>query len=1068
MPRLVVHSPWVTEGAKRHVVGGDEKKLRNQLQQALYKHENVSKQHSDAVQNKETADRGSDPMDATAAAAPGGQATLAEAFRASPTQSDGMRKRLRVALWLAREGIATSKFPSLMDLCVSIGAFDGHKGSKDGDIGSSRAGYRSVVSAWGMIEALGKASKWATNSLLAAAPAIGVSTDEATDTATQSQQVFGYRVPVLDANGLKIRSLYGGECTWIATAVPPSPLSGRAALSPRSQSHTGRLEPPYPKVRPKVFSPLCVFIDPCGAVGFACPPTGIQSLPRGNAEITFDSTKKRLKADGVKAEQLAGFGSDGAGPFSGIHIGVWKVIRDLFAYCFTIHCVCHRQALAAGAAAKEVPYLSRLFDVVEALGRHYTWSPVRMDALQKTLMEMYGSTGSHKLTKSATTRWLTHDQVTAMIYACLAGILDDLNSRGDGDAANPDLPSDLRTGKADIKSAGFHKFMFTREFICFLCLARDVLPIMAALSRHMQARNVDFTVLEIEMPDAIAKIERQIETPGSHWLGREDKIKSVERELNVSVPRGHPTRTDRWMESWRKKWLLLVVANMKQRFPMVPKLAALSALLQGDSYPGGPDASLDDICDGMAAHIDLVAEHYSQECPADLQGFNSDVLDQEEHEDGLDNGVDVEMDESNPSQPCRGRFTKQQIKDAFKAVCGSYAAHCRKRRVAYLSEANADRKKRLESFTTKAKKAADRVNRLSTRERVEPTSPPASLTTEMTNMPWAEGFGTCFKDDTRKTDHPIFFFIGMAAMAVPMASVDPERYFSILRYIKDRLRSTLGNHHLDCLMELFLNTDFEADFDPQSGPVGAAEAKARAADVTTMLIERALKVWFSAGSRRISALPADRQAWEGLKLLQDVDEDAAAEPELGVTVERDADALAADLAPRRARRRANNTKHEMHEAPKPEKVTGVERTVHDDTAMWCFNDLGDMSVQPGDAVAVWWTDLGLHSNDGDGNPVPDEAYVKSPGWAKAKVGFHSLGKKCQAGCGTCAKCVAFDTWKCTYLDHLEDRQPLKAETYGVQWVMLKKNILDPEPVQAAAAPTAVTVQPATAPSEPSV
>ena len=165
-----------------------------------------------------------------------------------------------------------------------------------------------------------------------------------------------------------------------------------------------------------------------------------------------------------------------------------------------------------------------------------------MEALKKTLQEMHGSTGAHKMTKSATTRWLTHDQVTAMIYACLAGILDDLRSRGDGDTASPDLPADLRIGQADIKSAEFHKFMFTREFICFLCLARDVLPIMATLSRHMQARSIDFTVLEVEIPDAIAKIESQIEAPGPHWLGREDKIASVERELNEKVPRGiHPT-----------------------------------------------------------------------------------------------------------------------------------------------------------------------------------------------------------------------------------------------------------------------------------------------------------------------------------------------------------------------------------------------------------------------------------------------------------------------------------------------------------------------------------------------
>ena len=43
-----------------------------------------------------------------------------------------------------------------------------------------------------------------------------------------------------------------------------------------------------------------------------------------------------------------------------------------------------------------------------------------------------------------------------------------------------------------------------------------------------------------EIPDAIAKIESQIEAPGPHWLGREDKIASVERELKEKVPKGAP------------------------------------------------------------------------------------------------------------------------------------------------------------------------------------------------------------------------------------------------------------------------------------------------------------------------------------------------------------------------------------------------------------------------------------------------------------------------------------------------------------------------------------------------
>ena len=145
------------------------------------------------------------------------------------------------------------------------------------------------------------------------------------------------------------------------------------------------------------------------------------------------------------------------------------------------------------------------------------------------------------------------------------------------------------------------------------------------------------------------------------------------------------------------------------------------------------------------------------------------------------------------AEPFR-RFTKKQIKDAFKSFCVGHARTFRNRRPGYLKEANADCKKRLESFRVKAKKAADRVNRLSNRERTAPASPPASLATEITKMPWTEGFATYFKDDARKQDHPMSFFIGMAAMSVPMASVEPERCFSILRCIK-RPASVIARQH---------------------------------------------------------------------------------------------------------------------------------------------------------------------------------------------------------------------------------------------------------------------------------
>ena len=425
-------------------------------------------------------------------------------------------------------------------------------------------------------------------------------------------------------------------------------------------------------------------------------------MPRGNAEAVFESTKKRLIADGITAEQLAGFGSDGASVFSGSKNGVMKLIRAIFAYCFTIHCVCHRQALAAADAAKRVPYLKRMFDIIEALGRHYSWSPTRSASLRETLVSMYGG-GSTKVTKSATTRWLTHDQVTAMLWACLTGILEDLDSRGEGDAAGAALPADLRTGTADVKSAGFHAFMFQREFICMLALARDVLPVMAGLSRKMQGRSVDFTVLETEIPSAIQKIEDMVESPGPHWKAREAKIEEVERELGKRVPLGHPSHNDRWLQSWRKKFLMYTVEHMRERFPGVPTLASLHRILNTASYPASADAGPDEICDHLKGDLDLVAEHFSKPFQADFQGVSTSM--------GGDSGDDGDNgDEQQGEEGGMQRFSIKAIKDEFKAFCKLYATVCRSFRLKHLKEVNSDRERRLAAFKIAAKKVSGKKN----------------------------------------------------------------------------------------------------------------------------------------------------------------------------------------------------------------------------------------------------------------------------------------------------------------------------------------------------------------------
>jgi len=192
------------------ITDGAVRKNRNTTMQLLTKHPNT-RQHKTALENQATAIRGAS-SDPNTTAAPGGQMTLQETLAANPTVTDGIRKRMLATLWLCREGIAVDKYPSLMAMLISIGAFDAHAGTDDGDIGSTRASYRDVKSAWGFIDSMAAASRERVHKIIRKAPAVGMTTDEATDSATQSQQVFGYRVPVLDEEGFEAKSYYGGVC----------------------------------------------------------------------------------------------------------------------------------------------------------------------------------------------------------------------------------------------------------------------------------------------------------------------------------------------------------------------------------------------------------------------------------------------------------------------------------------------------------------------------------------------------------------------------------------------------------------------------------------------------------------------------------------------------------------------------------------------------------------------------------------------------------------------------------------------------------------------------------------
>ena len=129
------------------------------------------------------------------------------AFELRGKRKDGMMKRMAAVLWLMREKLPPSLFPSLMKLLVRTGSFEGHKGGQDGLIDSDRASHTSQDAAWEFTESLAWASRQTIRSEIADAPVIAATQDEAQDSSKKSQQITFFRYPLQSAKGwIKVRA----------------------------------------------------------------------------------------------------------------------------------------------------------------------------------------------------------------------------------------------------------------------------------------------------------------------------------------------------------------------------------------------------------------------------------------------------------------------------------------------------------------------------------------------------------------------------------------------------------------------------------------------------------------------------------------------------------------------------------------------------------------------------------------------------------------------------------------------------------------------------------------------
>ena len=68
----------------------------------------------------------------------------------------------------------------------------------------------------------------------------------------------------------------------------------------------------------------------------------------------MDAITTFLQSVGLSIDDLSSFGSDGASVMTGRHRGVAALLRAMNSQIISVHCVCHRLALATGQAIKKM------------------------------------------------------------------------------------------------------------------------------------------------------------------------------------------------------------------------------------------------------------------------------------------------------------------------------------------------------------------------------------------------------------------------------------------------------------------------------------------------------------------------------------------------------------------------------------------------------------------------------------------------------------------------------------------------------------------------------------------
>lgn len=183
---------------------------------------------------------------------------------------------------------------------------------------------------------------------------------------------------------------------------------------------------------------------------------------------------------------LCAFVSDGAAVMTGVKLGVATLLKKENPQVISVHCICHRLALACTDTLQNVGYIKSVHTWLMQLWNMLQISPKKMASflqihlriknLQLTTQESKSGV-SKRLKTACTTRWLSFDSSVQAIDSEYEAVLQTLNALKEKDPTSLGLFQKLKCVK----------------FIGIIYMLVEVLPLLTVVGKTFQIGTIDFS-----------------------------------------------------------------------------------------------------------------------------------------------------------------------------------------------------------------------------------------------------------------------------------------------------------------------------------------------------------------------------------------------------------------------------------------------------------------------------------------------------------------------------------------------------------------------------------------------